>query len=139
MKLSLQSWRAELREGFVSLGSAGDTLGTHSWLGGHSDNVPAELLVLTVPLCFDFQALWGWQQLLQWQRGKKGSDLTCLSPTPPSGRGSRHVCSGEHSPGPATLVPPASSAGLCGHSKSPSSGIFFGSAFLEPESCVLKG
>lgn len=77
-------------------------------LGGSQRQRPSqpvpELLVLTDPLWFDLQALWGWQQLLPWQRGRNGSDRTCSSPTPPFGRGSRHVCSGEHSPVPATSV-----------------------------------
>lgn len=127
----------ELREGFVSLGSAGGT----PWAVTTSLWAIPELLVLSLTLlCFHLQALWGWQQLLLWQRGRKGSDLTFLSPTPPSGRGSRHVCSGEHSPVPATSKWPL--VALCGHTKYCSEvhpargGFFLGASFWNPRVVV---
>lgn len=37
-----------------------------------------------------------WQQRPLWQQARRGSGLTSLNPTPPSARGSRHVCSGQN-------------------------------------------
>jgi len=99
--------------------------------------------VLIHPLWFDFQALWGWQQLLPWQRVKNESDHTFLNPTRQSARGSRRVCYGKASrlhadtlgcpldpfPAPGVARPRAVQ-------KLPSLGIF-GASFLEPESYVL--
>lgn len=42
-----------------------------------------------------FQVLWEWLLLLLWQQERNGNGLMCLSLIHLSGRGSKHVCSGE--------------------------------------------
>lgn len=97
----------ELNGEFRSLWSGGEALELSPWdpslAGGGGGQwrhpfwpVP-ELCVLIHPLWFDFQALWGWQQLLPWQRVKNESDHMFLNPTHQSARGSRRVCYGKDS------------------------------------------
>lgn len=91
------------------------------------------------PLWFHFQALWGWQQLLLWQRVRNGSDHTFLNPTHPSVRGSRRVCYGKDSS--CTLTPWAASfipsyCHLCAVQNLPTLRSC-GASFLEPTSSIL--